>query len=75
MAAIRRDLARCAQCGRAHADLEVHHKKPVREGGPIWDLDNLECLCKRCHRGEHRPPGTPEQQAWSALVARELEAI
>lgn len=52
-----RDHYRCQKCGRPAE--EVHHKihlNPVN----IWDMnvslnpDNLICLCKDCHFGEHR---------------------
>lgn len=33
---------------------DVHHKRPIAEGGAVWDLDNLESLCKRHHSRETR---------------------
>lgn len=27
----------------------VDHIKPIREGGEIWDLSNLQAMCKYCH--------------------------
>lgn len=39
---------RCGQPGR----LEVHHKVRIADGGAD-ELDNLECLCRRCNFGEH----------------------
>lgn len=58
----------CARCGSAE-DLEAHHKVHLadliekheiksREGARVkaailWDLDNGETLCRRCHYVEH----------------------
>jgi hypothetical protein len=42
-----RDEERCQKCGRA-AYLEVHHIKPVRDGGPDIS-ENLCTLCNPCH--------------------------
>lgn len=42
---------------------EIDHIIPVRQGGAVWDDDNLQALCKPCHsvktivdgsRGEQR---------------------
>ena len=35
---------------------EVHHKKPLREGG-THDRDNLIALCKSCHSSIHAKNG------------------
>lgn len=39
---------RCSECGRA-GRLEVHHVKPLAEGGAAYDLANLRVLCRPCH--------------------------
>lgn len=38
----------CARCKVAPAVL-VHHIKPIREGGDIFEPDNLMGLCASCH--------------------------
>ncbi len=42
----------CEQCGRRSGLLDIHHKKPVSEGGDN-SLENLELLCRPCHTLEH----------------------
>ena len=43
-----RDGYRCVQCGRA-GRLECDHVKPVKIGGALHDLANLQTLCRDCH--------------------------
>jgi 5-methylcytosine-specific restriction endonuclease McrA len=49
----KRDGYRCVKCGKqfikGDGKLEVHHKVPIRKGGTD-DMDNLESLCRPCHR-------------------------
>lgn len=57
-----RDSEQCQDCGLPREDhretfdrdLEVHHIKPVSEGGPKYDMDNLVTLCVPCHLDRHR---------------------
>lgn len=47
----------CEMCARAASDdtdvsLEVHHRRPLSEGGDN-DPTNLIVLCQRCHRRHH----------------------
>ena len=64
---------RCERCGRA-GRLEVDHKTPLRDGGALYDLDNLQALCRGCHiektRGENAARrNTPAPVlAWRELV-------
>ena len=39
----------CMNEGRTTPSSMVDHIKPINHGGPIWDVDNLQCLCKKCH--------------------------
>ena len=42
----------CENCERfniAKAVQEVDHVHEIEDGGEIWDIDNLQSLCKRCH--------------------------
>ena len=45
--ALERDQNKCVKCGKT-AD-EVDHIKEIWEGGPEFDLDNLQSLCHDCH--------------------------
>ena len=51
-----RSNGKCAICQRKeHKKLrhEVHHIKPVSQGGS-WEQENLVLLCTECHRAIHR---------------------
>ena len=43
----------CERCGCQGRQLDVHHPKPVSDGGGNG-VDELEVLCKPCHRLAHR---------------------
>lgn len=45
---------RCQRCHALSPFLEVHHKKPVSEGGDN-DPDTLQVLCHACHALTHEP--------------------
>ncbi|UFN48891.1 HNH endonuclease [Roseomonas sp. OT10] len=60
----------CEGCGRqapfrratnGSPYLEVHHIKPLAEGG-LDHLDNVEALCPNCHRDVHYGPRFAERQ-------------
>lgn len=59
LAILERDGWRCTKCGRAGA-LEVHHVKPLEEGGHPTSPDNLVTLCRDHHQLEHRGRGMTE---------------
>lgn len=47
--ALKRDGHVCQECG-ARGRLEVHHREPVRLRPDLaYNLENLVCLCPRCH--------------------------
>ena len=63
-----RDGWACVKCGKA-GRLEVDHRVPLEDGGAVYDLDNLQSLCRGCHLakscGERRAkPTPPEVQEW-----------
>ena len=62
---------RCARCQKA-GRMEVDHVVSLQRGGKALDSANLQALCVSCHiaktRSETRPPRTPAEDAWSALV-------
>lgn len=74
--ALRRDGFACTSCG-ARGRLEVHHREPVRDKPELaYALDNLTCLCGRCHAAETRKElGLSEisadRLAWRRLMAAE----
>lgn len=57
---------RCQRCGRAGV-LEVHHRRPLADGGEAYALRNLEAVCRRCHQVAHHPI-PPDRQAWLDFV-------
>ena len=36
-------------CGKSAEFLTMDHVIPVRAGGPVCDIGNLQLLCERCH--------------------------
>lgn len=75
--ALDRDEWRCVQCGERRG-LEVDHVLPVRDRPELaWSIDNLQCLCGRCHSRKTRleiglGQPNPAREAWKSLV-RELD--
>ncbi len=47
--AIVRDNGRCVKCG-SNENLVVDHIKELKDGGSPYDLNNLQTLCKKCHK-------------------------
>ena len=65
---LERDGWRCQACGKV-GRLEVDHIKPMEDGGAVYDLANLQTLCRGCHfdksRGERTAQETPaDVLAW-----------
>jgi len=73
MQALERDGWQCVRCGERRR-LEVDHIKPVRTHPELsYSLDNLQCLCGRCHARKTRievghKPLPPERQKWRDLL-------
>lgn len=40
----------CAKQGRTTPATVADHIIPIRQGGEIWDLDNIQSLCHACHQ-------------------------
>ena len=59
---LKRDEFRCQRCGAA-GKLEIHHRKPMHEGGETFDADNCETLCRECHIRHHNPESR-ERKEW-----------
>ena len=68
-----RDKRTCQSCGRRGARFEVDHIKPISAGGAMYDLSNLQSLCRGCHiektRIENRGVEHPEKLAWREYMA------
>jgi 5-methylcytosine-specific restriction endonuclease McrA len=50
------DEPRCERClvgGRLTPATEVHHRKPMSEGGSKYDWDNLQSVCGDCQDEAH----------------------
>ena len=68
-----RDGWRCVRCGKA-GRLEVDHVRPIADGGAVYDLDNLQALCRRDHfaktaaENRARNPDPPDVAKWRPLV-------
>ena len=65
---------RCEKCGKAGI-LQVDHKTPLKDGGDLYDLANLQTLCVADHWAKtaaemgYRIPG-PERAAWADYLAK-----
>ena len=44
---------RCSLCGSRH-DLVVHHPDYRRVGYEMYHVDELQCLCRKCHDEIHK---------------------
>ena len=62
--ALDRDGWRCRRC-ESPVDLEVHHVRPVGQGGEPYALANVEVLCRECHLSAHLDP---ERRAWRRVL-------
>ena len=39
----------CLKVGIVRPTEEVDHIVPIADGGPVYDVDNLQALCRQCH--------------------------
>ena len=63
-----RDGWKCTRCQKS-GRLEVDHVKPLERGGELYDLGNLQSLCRSCHIAKSADekrggPVDPEVQKW-----------
>ena len=67
---LKRDNWRCQSCGKYGNQCD--HVVPLHKGGAVYDMSNLQCLCRGCHiaktRAEYGGPRDPAREAWAALV-------
>ena len=70
-AVLDRDGWKCRKCG-GRGRMEVHHRKPLAEGGDPFDMAGLESICRGCHialtTGQNRKPADPEMGQWAAYI-------
>ena len=71
---LNRDGWKCRACGR-RGRMEVDHVRPVQDGGEVFNLKNLQTLCRPCHIRKTRRENidrqaqhTPQRAKWRALV-------
>ena len=67
-----RDKWRCVACGR-RGRLEVDHVLPMSQGGAVFDLENLQVLCRADHLAKTAKENEiavegPERAEWRAYV-------
>ena len=43
----------CQDKGKIVPAVLVHHKTPIKEGGALLGMDNMQSLCVRCHENIH----------------------
>ena len=70
-----RDGWKCTQCTKA-GRAEVHHIKPLENGGAVYALGNLQTLCRGCHIAKHGGRGpSPEVLAWRRHLTNLLHVV
>ncbi len=70
--ALDRDGWACTSCGR-RGRLEVDHKTALEDGGDLYDLDNLQALCRSCHfsksrREQQARHPRPDRDGWQTFI-------
>ena len=68
-----RDGWRCVQCER-RGRLEVDHIQPMRFGGAVYDLENLQTLCRQHHFDKTARENTAESEGQEVAEWREFVA-
>ena len=74
LAVLDRDGWRCQTCSKA-GRLEVDHRVPLERGGAVYDLGNLQALCRGCHIAKTRAeklgkPPSREVLDWRDYLTR-----
>lgn len=53
---------KCERCGDTSSRLHIHHIMPITDGNPIvCSVDNLVCLCPKCHAFIHSKSNTDSE--------------
>ena len=74
---LERDGWHCVQCGR-YGRLEVDHILSLESDGELYELSNLQSLCRDCHirksKGERSVKvDSPDVRAWKRQLADSLQ--
>ena len=74
--ALDRDGWHCVRCQK-WGRLEVDHVQPLEDDGELYDLGNLQTLCRSCHilktKGERSVKvDSPDVRAWKAKLYESL---
>ena len=64
-----RDNNTCVLCGKTDCDIEVHHIKARRLGGSD-SINNLCCLCSKCHKKVTGKEEQYEEELYSRINGR-----
>ncbi|MDE0379642.1 MAG: HNH endonuclease [Rhodospirillales bacterium] len=75
-AVLYRDAYTCQGCGWVGGPFDVDHIVPLHRGGEMYDLGNLQTLCRHtCHKAKtarenvrRRRESTAAERKWRALV-------
>ena len=54
----------CSSKGRTVPGRLVHHKTFLKEGGAIYESENLQCVCRKCHEAIHEV----KHDEWSEYI-------
>ena len=76
LAALDRDGWQCRNC-QSYGRLEVDHIKGLEFGGAVYDLDNLQALCRPCHFAKTKKEREaviyrPEVMEWRTYIAERI---
>ena len=71
-----RDGWRCVQCGH-QGRLECDHRIPMDLGGAVYELGNIQALCRPCHFAKTRKERDakllhPDVKDWRKLIASRI---
>ena len=53
----------CAMCEH-EATYYTDHIKPINEGGEMWDINNLQPLCVKCHAKKSGQEAHTKNKQW-----------
>lgn len=57
----------CAARGITTPGDDVDHIRPIKDGGAVWDEDNLQFLCKQCHKDKTAAEDSMRKRNWISV--------
>ena len=75
-----RDGWLCVKCGRS-GRMEVDHIQRLEDGGEVYELSNLQSLCRNCHIAKTRAenleanPPRPGVKEWRDFIESRINAM